>query len=110
MCAVERVSKPMNSREPESTRSDLINAAKRLDADAWRELVDRYSWLVFHWCRIAGLAAEDAADVVQTVMVQVLSTSSTFKRTASRRRFRRWLRAITASKIADFRRTDGRQP
>jgi RNA polymerase sigma factor (sigma-70 family) len=93
-----------------STASDLLNAAKRMDADAWRELVNRYSWLVFQWCRNAGLCAQDAADVVQGVLAQVAIYLPDFQKDGRAGAFRRWLRTITRSKIADFRRCDRGQP
>jgi RNA polymerase sigma-70 factor (ECF subfamily) len=95
---------------PDSTESGLLDAAKRLDADAWRELLDRYSWLVFQWCRNAGQNAEDAADVVQAVMAQLAVSLPNFEKDGKKAAFRRWLRTITRRRIADFCRTEAKQP
>ena len=94
----------------DSTASDLLQAARGMDPDAWRELVDRYSWLVFQWCRNAGLNAQDAADVVQSVMARVAAYLSDFEKDGKQGSFRRWLHTITRTKIADFLRNDGKQP
>jgi RNA polymerase sigma-70 factor (ECF subfamily) len=93
-----------------STASDLLSGARRLEAAAWRELVERYSWLVFQWCRNAGLNSQDAADVLQIVLAQVAAYLPTFEKDGATGSFRRWLRTITRTKIADFRRADGKQP
>jgi len=94
----------------DSTASDLLIAAKRMDAQAWREFLDRYSWLVFQWCCNAGLNGDDAADVLQTVMSQVAFGLPAFHKDGKKAAFRRWLRTITRRKIADFRRAEVNQP
>jgi RNA polymerase sigma-70 factor (ECF subfamily) len=94
----------------DSTASGLLDAAKQMDAQAWRELVGRYSWLVFQWCCNAGLNADDAADVVQTVLAQVAVALPNFEKDGKKAAFRRWLRTITRRRIADFYRADAKQP
>jgi RNA polymerase sigma-70 factor, ECF subfamily len=93
-----------------STASDLLSGARQMEASAWHEVVDRYSWLIFQWCRNAGLNAQDAADVVQIVLAQVAAYLPTFKKDGATGSFRRWLRTITRTKVAEFRRADGKQP
>jgi RNA polymerase sigma-70 factor (ECF subfamily) len=73
-------------------------------------LVDRYSWLVFQWSRNAGLNPHDAADVVQSVLGQVGTYLPDFQQDGATGSFRRWLRTITRTKIADFCRADVKQP
>jgi RNA polymerase sigma-70 factor (ECF subfamily) len=106
------VSGPRRDTFPDSnsTASDLLSAARRLEAAAWREVVERYSWLIFQWCRNAGLNSQDAADVLQIVLAQVAAYLPTFEKDGATGSFRRWLRTITRTKIADFRRADGKQP
>jgi RNA polymerase sigma-70 factor (ECF subfamily) len=96
--------------DPNSTASTLLREAKERTGDAWRELVERYSWLVFQWSRNAGLSAHDAGDVVQSVLAQVATYLPSFQKDGGKGSFRRWLRTITRTKIADFRRADGNQP
>lgn len=95
---------------PDSTSSGLLNAARRMDPAAWQELLDRYSWLVFQWCRNARLRTEDAADVVQLVMEQAAASLPRFHKDGKKAAFRRWLRTITRRRIIDFRRADAHQP
>jgi RNA polymerase sigma-70 factor (ECF subfamily) len=102
----------MRDGEPdsESTASELLNAAKRRDAAAWQELLDRHAWLVFQWCRNAGLCANDGADILQSVMTDVAVYLPDFQKDGRKASFRRWLRTITRRKLADFHRAGARQP
>lgn len=94
---------------PDSTSSNLLSAARRMDPAAWQELLDRYSWLIFQWCRNARLRAEDAADVVQLVMEQAAASLPRFHKDGKKAAFRRWLRTITRRRIIDFRRADAHE-
>jgi RNA polymerase sigma-70 factor (ECF subfamily) len=102
--------KPNQMFESGSTASDLLAAAKRLDAGAWRDLVERYSWLIVRWCQKEGLPADDAPDVLQAVLLQVAGNLAHFEKDGRTAAFRRWLRAITRSQVAEFRRAAGNQP
>ncbi len=46
--------------------------------------MDRYSWLIVHWCRHEGLSTDDAPDVLQAVLLQVLQNLGQFQRMAGR--------------------------
>jgi len=96
--------------DSKSTASDLLQSAKRGTDEAWRQLVERYSWLIFQWCRNGGLSPQDAGDVLQSVLAQVAISLPRFEKDGAKGSFRRWLRTITRTKIADFWRADGRQP
>jgi RNA polymerase sigma-70 factor (ECF subfamily) len=102
---------PTHEDRPEwgSTASDLVSDARRMNPVAWRELVHRYSWLVFQWCRNSGLNHEDATDVVQIVFTQVIIYIEGFEKDGEKASFRRWLRTITRSKIAEFHRKSAKQ-
>jgi RNA polymerase sigma factor (sigma-70 family) len=55
----------------------ILDACRRGDADAWRELLDRYERLVFSVPLNYGLSRQDAADVCQvtfTILLQSLDT------------------------------------
>jgi RNA polymerase sigma-70 factor, ECF subfamily len=93
-----------------STASDLLTAAKRFEPLAWREVVDRYSWLIVRWCRHEGLSTDDAPDVLQAVLLRVVQHLGTFEKDGRTAAFRRWLRALTRSQVAEFRRNAARQP
>jgi RNA polymerase sigma-70 factor (ECF subfamily) len=99
-------------RDPrlDSTDSGLLEAAKQLDPEAWTELTDRYSWLVFRWCLDGGMNADEAADGLQTVMMHVAKSLPSFKKDGKKAAFRRWLCTITNRRIVDFCRSNSKQP
>jgi RNA polymerase sigma-70 factor, ECF subfamily len=94
----------------DSTATDLLVAAKRLDPEAWQALVDSYSWLIVRWCRHEGLSTDDAPDVLQAVLLRVVQRLGEFRKDGRTAAFRRWLRAVTRSQIAEFRRRAAKQP
>jgi len=94
----------------DDTSSRVLEAARRNDADGWTELLKRYERLIYHWCRRAGLDADDADDVLQVVISQVAFSLRRFRKDGRPAAFRRWLRTITERKIADHRRRTLRQP
>jgi RNA polymerase sigma-70 factor, ECF subfamily len=94
----------------DSTASGLLSAAKRLEPGAWQELVDRYSWLILRWCRQDGLSTDDARDVLQAVLLRVVQHLGRFEKDGRTAAFRRWLRTLTHSQVADFRRKTAQQP
>jgi RNA polymerase sigma-70 factor (ECF subfamily) len=98
------------SRAAGSTASDLLGAARRLDPQAWQELVGRYSWLIVRWCRHEGLSMDDAPDVLQAVLLRVVQHIGEFQKDGRTAAFRRWLRALTRSQVAEFRRGAAKQP
>ena len=93
-----------------STGTALLSAARRRHPDAWNQLVDQYSALVYHWCKQAALSPDDAADVLQTVMMKVAQHLSRFEKDGKKAAFRRWLATITRNCITDFLRARGRFP
>lgn len=92
------------------TSASLLHKVQARDPDAWNRLVRLYSPLVFHWCRKAGLNAEDAADVVQNVFLGVATRVSDFRRESATDSFRGWLRTICKYKIADHFRAAANRP
>ncbi|MBX9681144.1 MAG: sigma-70 family RNA polymerase sigma factor [Gemmataceae bacterium] len=97
---------------PEATPSSAFRTSPSLlvrvqanEAEAWTRLVDLYGPLVYHWCRKAGLGAEDAADVFQETFRAVARTIQAFRRDRAGDTFRGWLRTVAQNKIRDhFRR------
>jgi len=65
---------------------------------------------VYHCCRLSGLRAEDAADVLQEVFRAVLRAIPDFRREGPDDTFRGWLRVITRNKIRDHFRRVAAQP
>ena len=79
------------------------------DPDAWGRLVEIYGALIYRWSRKAGLAPEDAADVVQEVFRTVSQRFAEFQHTGAGG-FRAWLWSITRNKIGDCLRRLRNQP
>lgn len=92
------------------TSASLLQKVQARDPDAWSRLVRLYSPLVFHWCRRAGLNADDAADVLQNVFLGVATRVSDFRRETASDSFRGWLRTICRFKIADHFRAAANRP
>ena len=68
-----------------------------------------YSPVIYRWCRRSGLAAEDAADVLQEVLSAVMLHLPDFHRHRPEDSFSGWLAAITRNKVRDlYRRRHGR--
>jgi RNA polymerase sigma-70 factor, ECF subfamily len=93
-----------------STCSSLLQRVKANEASAWDRLVTLYAPLVYSWCCKAGLGPADAEDAVQNVFAAVLRNVGGFRRDRPGQSFRAWLRTVTASKIADFRRDQEKGP
>lgn len=74
---------------------------KLRDQDAWQRLVHLYQPLVFVWCRKAGLADCDVADVSQELWTAVASHIAGFRRDRPKDNFRGWLLTILRSKLSD---------
>jgi RNA polymerase sigma-70 factor (ECF subfamily) len=83
----------------------LLERARARDPQAWQRLVSLYLPLVYGWCRQAGLAAVDAEEVGQEVLLKVNTGLANFRRDRPGDSFRGWLRTITANKIRDHRRS-----
>jgi RNA polymerase sigma-70 factor (ECF subfamily) len=85
------------------TSLSLLERARARDRSAWERLAELYDPLVDRWCRRAGLAGADAADIRQEVFLAVATRIGAFER-RKEGAFRSWLRSITRSKVADLRR------
>jgi RNA polymerase sigma factor (sigma-70 family) len=81
-------------------RSDesLLDACRRGDEAAWEALVARYQRLVYGIPRRAGLDADSASDVFQTVFVRLVAALETIEQPD---RLRAWL--VTTAKRETFR-------
>lgn len=93
-----------------STGSGLLAAARRQDPEAWERLVDQYSALIYHWCKLDGLTQSDAADVMQTVMMKLSQHLGRFEKDGRKASFRRWLATVTRNCIRDYRRAQQGRP
>jgi RNA polymerase sigma-70 factor (ECF subfamily) len=75
------------------------------DQDAWREFVELYGPLLFHFARRRLPQDEDAADVMQEVLRAVMRGG--YQR--ERGRFQKWLVTILLNKIRNFHAARGRR-
>jgi RNA polymerase sigma-70 factor (ECF subfamily) len=92
-----------------SVSSTLLNQLRSGRPEAWERFVRLYSPLVYRWCRRSGLAAEDAADVLQEVLSAVMVHLPDFRREKPEDGFTAWLATITRNKVRDhYRRRHGR--
>lgn len=100
----------MKVAEAPSSSSDLLEAARNRDPQAWRRLTEIYGPLVFEWGQRSGLQAADAADVLQQVFVTVFNSFAAAHWDRPSDSFRGWLRTIFHSRLMDFYRQNRRQP
>lgn len=68
--------------------------------DRWFEFADIYGELIERWLRVWGLQPEDVEDVRQEVMKTVAEEIGRFDHSGNPGAFRRWLRRITANRLA----------
>ncbi|MFK8114282.1 MAG: RNA polymerase sigma factor [Rubripirellula sp.] len=71
---------------------------------------DIYGPLVYRWCRRKGIQANDAADIMQHVLMAVSRNLESYKQTDQQGSFRRWLHGIASRKIVDHFRQQAGQP
>lgn len=85
--------------EPSSISSTLLERVKADRPEAWSRLVTLYCPVVYRWCRQAGVARDDAADLVQEVMAAIARHISSFRRDRPEDSFGAWLRTVTRNTI-----------
>src|SRR5262245_8570716 len=71
--------------------------------ESWQRFVQLYTPLLFHWARKLGLSVDDAADLVQEVLVLLVQKLPEFAYDPQRS-FRGWLRTVMQNKWRDSRR------
>lgn len=85
----------------ELTRASLLSRVRNAsDEAAWREFDALYHDLLIRFCRRRGLQEVDAADVVQTVMTNLVKALPGFVYDRQRGRFRDYLYRCTGNAIA----------
>lgn len=71
------------------------------DPVAWRDFSDRYTAVIYDWCRHWRLQDADARDVTQVVMLKLFRRLRTFEYDP-KKSFRSWLRKVAHDAWADF--------
>lgn len=92
------------------TPASLLERLRQPGAqDAWCRFVDLYGPMIFCWARRVGLQDQDAADLVQEVLVTLVQTMPTFAYDRHKS-FRSWLRTVTLNTWRDRRKRRGDRP
>jgi RNA polymerase sigma factor (sigma-70 family) len=94
-------------RQREASDEELVQSCLREDREAWEALVRRYGRLVYGLAMRAGLSADDAADVFQTVFVTAYRNLHLLDRPES---LSFWLSTITKREAWQVRRKLARRP
>jgi RNA polymerase sigma-70 factor (ECF subfamily) len=90
--------------------STLLVQLRSQEPEAWARLTHLFGPLAYGWCRRAGLAPADAADVTQEIFRSVATGLPRFRRDRPGDTFRGWLVTIARSRIRDFFRRTAQQP
>jgi RNA polymerase sigma-70 factor (ECF subfamily) len=84
-----------------TTSASLLQRLRQVpDADAWERFVRLYTPLLFYWARRLGLQDQDAADLVQDVLMVLMRKLPEFQYQPGRS-FRGWLRTVLMNKWRD---------
>lgn len=93
---------------PETRPSLIREIGDDATGGTWRDFFDLYAPAIYRVARARGLVRHDAEDIVQQVMLSVLSHIAGFDYQRDRGRFRAWIRRIAENKITDQFRRQGR--
>jgi RNA polymerase sigma-70 factor (ECF subfamily) len=84
-----------------STHASLLERLRHPEAaEAWEQFVRLYTPLLLHWARKLGLPDQDAADLVQDVLLVLVRKLPEFGYQPGRT-FRGWLRTVLMNKWRD---------
>ncbi len=86
-----------------TTSTSLIVRIQHDDQAAWARLEFLYHRLVFYWCKKQKVPRNDWEDITQAVFQTVHHYIGDFIKHDGKASFRPWLRAITLTRILDFR-------
>lgn len=87
-----------------STSISLLRQLRSPRAElAWQRFVELYAPLIFYWARQRGLDPDDAADLVQEVLADLVTRLQSFDYDPQRR-FRGWLRTLVVNRAINLAR------
>ena len=95
----------LNFSDGPRTDSELVSACLSGDEEAWSELVDRYSRLIYSIPLRQGLSREDAADVFQAVCLDLVAELPKLREPQA---LPAWLIRTTARKVGKWKRRSDR--
>lgn len=101
----------MAAKPDNETSQTLLERVQKFPADleAWDEFVHRYRPMIQAWCVKWGLQISDADDVVQDVLVKLVTAMRTFRYDPSRS-FCAWLKTVTQHTLSHFSAERRREP
>src|SRR5215831_14349683 len=88
---------------PATRASLLLRLRDPRNEAAWREFVDLYGPLVYHYARKQGLQDADAADLGQEVLRAVAGSVGRLEYDPCRGSFRNWLFTVVRRKLSTWR-------
>ncbi len=87
----------------EKTRASLLLRVKDPhDESSWREFVEIYKPLLYRYARLRGLTHENAEEVVQDSLTQLVQSMPEFEYSSDKGKFNGWLRRMANNKINDM--------
>ena len=95
----------LNFSDGPRTDSELVSACLSGDEEAWSELVDRYSRLIYSIPLRQGLSREDAAEVFQAVCLDLVAELPKLREPQA---LPAWLIRTTARKVGKWKRRSDR--
>lgn len=98
------------SRSSASLSTTLLVRLRDQEPEAWERLTRVFGPLAYGWCRRAGLAPPDAADVTQEIFRSVSIGLPRFRRDRPGDTFRGWLATIAQNRIRDHFRRQADRP
>jgi RNA polymerase sigma factor (sigma-70 family) len=92
----------MSRLEPCDTSKSLLLRVRSQDDAAWREFFQIYTPVVYGYAMRRGLESNDAEDVTQEVLLEVVRSIQKFEYQSEKGRFRDWLGTIVWRRIIRF--------
>ena len=96
-----RLPRPFGGPDVTWSDSRLIRACLNGDEQAWSALIDKYKNLIYSIPVKYGASPEDAADIFQSVCLELFSELPRLRKTAA---FRSWLITVTAHQSFHWKR------
>jgi RNA polymerase sigma-70 factor (ECF subfamily) len=88
--------------DPMATHSSIFERLRNHDPRAWDDFVSRYEPMIRGWCR--QWFPRETDDMVQEVLLKLVSSLRTFEYDPEKGRFRGWLKTVTNNLMAELKR------
>lgn len=85
----------------EPTSKSLLAGLRDRDPTAWARVVMVYGPSIEIWCKQSRLPAPETDEVIQRVMLAVMTGAADYRRKYPKRSFRKWLWKVTRNKLVD---------